>query len=218
MISTTWPSFWRRKFFNGLLDFGDRAHVPNMPHPTQRRNGCFLHAQSACRSGKDRVCTGMTWADICEDKALAALPYRIESDRWGNIVMSPPPRSRHAEYQGRIAFLLQERLTAGRSIPECPVQTAEGVKASDVAWVSHERRASRPNDPVYLIAPEICVEVVSPSNLEAELNERKRLFFEKGALEFWLCNLDGNVSFFDPAGPMPQSRLCPDFPPRVLLD
>ena len=48
----------------------------------------------------------MNWAEICEDKLLATLPYRIESDRWGHIVMSPPPRSWHAEYQAEIAVLL----------------------------------------------------------------------------------------------------------------
>jgi Uma2 family endonuclease len=160
----------------------------------------------------------MTWAEICEDKTLAALPYRIESDRWGNIVMSPPPRSRHGEYQGEIALLLRQKLSGGLSIPECPIQTEEGVKAVDVAWVSRERRASRPNDPVYLIAPEICVEVLSPPNLEEELAERRRLFFAKGALEFWVCGLDGQMTFFDPAGTLPQSRLCPDFPRQISLD
>jgi Uma2 family endonuclease len=160
----------------------------------------------------------MTWEEICEDKLLATLPYRIESDRWGNIVMSPPPRSRHAEYQTEIAMLLRQKMSGGRSIAECPIQTQEGVKAADVAWVSHERRASRPNDPVYLIAPEICVEVVSPSNTPEELNERKGLYFEKGALEFWLCGFMGEMSFFDPGGQIPQSRLCPDFPRQVVID
>ena len=109
-------------------------------------------------------------------------------------------------------------MSGGRSIIVCPIQTAEGVKAVDVAWVSHQRRASRPNDPAYLIAPEICVEVLSPSNLEGQMNERRRLFFEKGALEFWLCGLNGEMSFFDPAGPIPHSRLCPEFPKQISLD
>jgi hypothetical protein len=72
----------------------------------------------------------------------------------------------------------------GRSLPVCPIQTSEGVKAADVAWVSKERRASRANDPVYLIAPEICVEVVSLSNSEAEIAERKRLFLKKARWNF----------------------------------
>jgi Uma2 family endonuclease len=160
----------------------------------------------------------MTWAEICDDKFLATLPYRIETDRWGNLVMSPPPRSRHAELQSEICVMLRQHLSGGRSVTECPVQTSEGVKAADVAWVSRERRASKPNDPAYLVAPEICVEIESASNTREELMERKRLFFEKGALEFWLCNLEGAVTFFDHAGETPQSPLCPVFPKRIVLD
>lgn len=160
----------------------------------------------------------MTWAEICEDKFLATLPYRIESDRWGNIVMSPPPRSRHGEYQGEITVLFRQLMTNGRSLTECPIQTSEGVKAVDVAWVSHERRGSKPNDPVYLIAPEICVEILSPSNTQEEMMERKALCFEKGALEFWLCGLEGQMTFFDPASEISRSKLCPEFPTTVVLD
>jgi Uma2 family endonuclease len=159
----------------------------------------------------------MTWEEICEDKLLAALPYRIESDRWGNIVMGPLP-GRHGEYQGEITVLLRAKMRGGRSLTECPIQTTEGVKAADVAWVSNERRASHPNDPVYLIAPEICVEIVSPSNEDDELNERKRLYFEKGASEFWLCGMSGHMTFFDPAGKIELSRLCPEFPKQVKID
>jgi Uma2 family endonuclease len=157
----------------------------------------------------------MTWAEICEDKRLQNLPFRIESDRWGNIVMSPPARSRHGEYQLEIGALLRDLLTMGLAITECPIQTAEGVKAADAAWVSHERRASKPNDPCYLIAPEICVEVMSPSNSMDELMERKRLYFEKGALEFWLCDGKGGITFWDAAGVIAKSNLCPEFPNRI---
>lgn len=157
----------------------------------------------------------MTWAEVCEDPRLNRLPYRIETDRWGNIVMSPPPRSRYAEYQTEIAYLLRTLLRNGRSITECPLETREGVKAMDAAWVSQERRKSKPNDPAYLIAPEICVEVLSPSNSPGEIEEKKQLYFEKGALEFWICDQHGNMSFFDPSGPIPSSKLCPDFPPKV---
>ena len=106
----------------------------------------------------------MTWAEICEDKFLNSLEWRVESDRWGNVVISPPPRSRHAEYQSEILLLLYRLMKDGRPMPECPLQTSEGVNAIDVAWVSHGRRKSRPHDPMFLVAPDICVEVESPSN------------------------------------------------------
>ena len=160
----------------------------------------------------------MTWAEICDDPRLAALPNRIETDRWGRIVMSPPPRSRHGDFQSEISGLLRELMAGGRATTECPIQTSEGVKAADVAWASKGRRASKSNDPVFLIAPELCIEIRSPSDVEAELMERKRLFFEKGALEFWLCALDGQMNFFDPSGEIPSSRLCPRFPKCVVLD
>src|SRR5262245_8916236 len=125
----------------------------------------------------------MTWAEICEDKLLNSLPFRIETDKWGHIVMSPPPRTRHGEYQSEIAGLLRELMRGGRTITECPIETSEGVKAADVAWASYERRRSRENDPCFLIAPEICVKIESPSNSRDELKERKRLYFEKEASE-----------------------------------
>ena len=50
----------------------------------------------------------MTWAEICEDKTLAALPYRIESDRWGKTDLNPLDEARfygyrfpHEHYSGR---------------------------------------------------------------------------------------------------------------------
>ena len=91
-------------------------------------------------------------------------------------------------------------------------------KAIDVAWVSVERRASKPNDPVYLVAPEICVEVESPANSEEELMERKRLFFDQGAQEFWVCDLFGKMAFYGASGGIPQSALCPDFQKAITLD
>ena len=114
-------------------------------------------------------------------------------------------------------MLLRQKMAGGISLTECPVQTEEGVKAVDVAWVSRERRASRENDPVYLIAPEFCVEIISPSNSEAELKERRQLLFQKGALEFWLCGPEGEMSSRDPGGVISQSRLCPDFPARITV-
>lgn len=33
----------------------------------------------------------MTWLEILEDPNVARLEFRVESDCWGNLVMSPPP-------------------------------------------------------------------------------------------------------------------------------
>jgi len=65
------------------------------------------------------------------------------------------------------------------------------------------------------VAPEICVEVWSPSNTPEELEMKRRLYFDKGALEFWVCNEQGEISFFGHQGSLSQSRLCPGFPAEI---
>ena len=47
-------------------------------------------------------------------------------------------------------------------------------------------------------APEICVEVLSPTNSLAEMNEKRALYFEAGAHEVWICGLDGKMEFYTP--------------------
>ena len=68
-------------------------------------------------------------------------------------------------------------------------------------------------------SPEICVEVLSPSNTEAEIQEKMALYFDAGAREVWLCADSGAVSFFGPgtAQPMKVSELCPQFPKQIEL-
>lgn len=157
--------------------------------------------------------TSMTWEEICDDPDLRDLPYKIETNRLGQIVMSPA-RSRHGEYQGEIYSLLRQLLPHGRPIIECPVRTPDGVRVPDVAWSSPERR----QPVIYQLAPEICVEVLSPYNDEREMAEKRALYFEAGALECWQCSEDGNMSFYGPDGKLPAGSIfCPEFPARVTV-
>ena len=155
----------------------------------------------------------MTWEEVCADPALASLPYRIETDKWGNILMSPPPGGYHSYRETQIAFQLQQMLTGGYGLAECPVQTAGGVKAMD-AKERFEQLSSKESS-VHQIAPEICVEVRSPRNTFAETQEKMQLYFGAGAIECWVCDREGQLSFFEAEGPIARSKLCPDFPAQV---
>lgn len=158
----------------------------------------------------------MTWEEVCADPSLQDLPYKIELDKWGNITMSPAS-NHHAKFQLRIGHLLQLRLPEGYAMTECVIQTAEGIRVPDVAWISYARNdAAAAPEKVYTdTAPEICVEVVSPSNAPEEQLEKGRLYLQAGAEEFWLCNEIGDMRFFDGAGLLEHSRLCPDFPAKI---
>src|SRR5438552_16860764 len=76
------------------------------------------------------------WAELLDDSQLATFEGRIETDRHGHIIMSPPPAPTHGSFQARIASLLDRLMTTGRVLTECPISTADGVKAADVAWAS----------------------------------------------------------------------------------
>jgi Uma2 family endonuclease len=159
------------------------------------------------------------WAEVLADRELARVEGRIETDRHGQIIMSPPPAPNHGSLQSRISHLLQTLLQAGRTLTECPISTSDGVKAADVAWASPECMRELGNRICFPRAPEICVEILSPSNSKAEMNEKKLLYFDAGATEVWICSNAGIMSFFSPSSPecLRASRLCSQFPKRITL-
>ena len=159
------------------------------------------------------------WAELLRDPALAKIEGRIETDRHGHIIMSPPPAFSHGSYQAEIAGRLNSLLPNGRCASECPISTPDGVKAADVAWISYERLDDIGENICLTKAPEICVEVLSPGNTSAEMREKKALYFASGAQEVWFCDNRGKMTFFPNANSSSEalSSVCPDFPQKVDL-
>jgi Uma2 family endonuclease len=157
------------------------------------------------------------WLELLEDPDLARLPHRIETDRHGHILMSPPPAPSHGIKQAKIATLLDQLLPKGIVITECPVSTSDGVKAIDVAWLSPERRQEVNSAICFVQAPEICVEILSPSNTAAEISEKIALYFQAGAQEVWTCDQSGTLEFYHSGIPqaLQSSDKCPEFPQRI---
>ena len=167
--------------------------------------------------GDQTIFNRAVWEKVLADSVLAGLPHRIETDRYGQIIMSPPPAPEHGEEQFGVGKLLDKLLTAGHVITECPVSTKEGVKLVDVAWISTQRRQSQRGQNCLTQAPEICVEIISPGNTRHELLDKQRLYFECGAEEVWFCYRDRHVEFFrkgDPDKPV-ISTICPGFPQQI---
>jgi Uma2 family endonuclease len=161
------------------------------------------------------------WEKLLADEFLATLPHRIETNRFGQIIMMPPPGPDHGEEQFQIGFLIHQALPHGRVITECPISTSDGVKAADVAWISGERKQRQRKRKVFFdLAPEICVEIFSPDNTRREMQAKRALYFEAGAEEVWFCHLDGRMEFFCKDAPTEAvaSRLCPQFPRRIEIE
>jgi Uma2 family endonuclease len=158
------------------------------------------------------------WNELLDDPEVCRIEGRIETDRYGNIIMSPPPAPSHGSFQLEIGHILRTFVHEGRVLTECPISTADGVKAADVAWASTECMRHLGNRSCFPKSPEICVEVLSPRNSEAEINEKMRLYLDAGAQEIWVCDKTGKMSFFGARTVrLRKSKLCPDFPKRILL-
>jgi Uma2 family endonuclease len=159
------------------------------------------------------------WDELLADRELAKIEGRVETDRFGHVIMSPPPAANHGFYQYRIARLLDDHMRRGRVLTECPISTADGVRAADVAWASGLRVKELGNRTCFPNAPEICIEVLSPGNSDAEIQEKLQLYFDAGAQEVWVCGMLGDLKFFSAADAPPAhvSKLCPEFPLRIEL-
>jgi len=155
----------------------------------------------------------MHWSEVIEDRSLRDLPYKVELNERGQVVLSPATKW-HALVQGMVIELLISLGLPGRTMPECPVETLKGVRVPDVAWASHGLLDSQPGD-TFTRAPELCIEVISKSNTPEEIEEKVSLYLGAGALEVWTCDLDGMMRFFAADGPLERSRLAPTFPLTV---
>lgn len=158
----------------------------------------------------------MTWDEVCANRYLQDLPFRIETNRWGQIVMSPPHND-HSFAQSSIYELLRKKMQKGKRLQETVIETEDGNKVADATWMSTAFYQAHKGQSSFKQAPEICVEVKSPSNTMGELLEKKDLYFKAGAREVWIREGSGTMRFFDAAGPLERSVLCPTFPLQVEI-
>lgn len=146
----------------------------------------------------------MQWSEVISNPYLQNLPFKIELNRYGKIEMSPAS-NQHNYTQFELASLLKRKLKNGKTFSECSIATSEGVKVADVVWCSKEFIKQHGFNTPYLAAPEICIEVVLPSNSKEEMHNKVKLYLASGAKEVWIYWENGLVEFFNLTGQIEQS-------------
>ncbi len=147
----------------------------------------------------------MEWASVITNPYLKDLPFKIELNKWGKILMSPAS-NRHGSIQYEVGSKIDRSKGSGKIIMECSIQTSDGVKVADVAWASDAFIERFEYDTPYAKAPEICVEVNSSSNSKAEIEEKIQLYLASGAREVWIVDDHGAILYFSHDGAIPESR------------
>ena len=153
------------------------------------------------------------WDEVTADPSLRDLPYKVETNARGQIILSPH-KNRHSDLQTAVFYLLQQHAPDGHISVEYALATSRGVKAPDVVWMSVGRREEmrETGDPSTL-APEICVEIMSASNTEDEMQEKRALYREIGAEEVWVVEEESIRFFWEEE--RERSEIAPDCPPAV---
>lgn len=126
---------------------------------------------------------GEMYRKMCDDWYFASVPGKLEIDTWGRMIMSPA-----STYHGTMQARLAQRLTplGGNALVEVGIATPAGAFVPDVAWASDDFYARHGKETPLTRAPELCMEVASPSNSRKELDEKIAAYLATGATEAWI--------------------------------
>ncbi len=114
----------------------------------------------------------------------------------GRVVMSPPARPRHGRAEVTIASLL-ERYVAWRGLglvfgSSTGYALPSGDTLSpDVSFVSHARLTQGEGaglDEFFALAPDLAVEILSPSSISRDRVEKLAIYAENGVAEYWIVD------------------------------
>ena len=139
---------------------------------------------------------------------MAALPNLITVEQYSEI--EDPPQGRYELHAGELVFvtfakrghhLLQRRMVelldlrigsfgeVAMEVAFRPTAQFE-LRAADVAATSHARASSIGPNEYLLGAPELVIEIKSPSNRRGRLRELAALCLANAAIEFWVVDMD----------------------------
>jgi Uma2 family endonuclease len=111
--------------------------------------------------------------------------------RHGEIVSVTRPKFRHSLIQRKLRRLLEDLADPASfvdtEVPFRPLPEFE-LWIADVAYLSPQRFSEVDPDDNVRGAPDLVIEVLSPSNTVDEMNDKERICLENGAREFWVVD------------------------------
>jgi Uma2 family endonuclease len=115
----------------------------------------------------------------------------------GELIVMPPPMYRHGRIQARVARLLGNFVddrALGEVATECGFRlSAETVLGPDVVFNRRERLALIDFDHYSSFAPDLVVEVVSPSANARQFNRKIGQYLKSGTHTIWVLDPDSET-------------------------
>ena len=153
---------------------------------------------------------------VPDPRVEAAIEYGLslrlsgswETNGQGQIIVNPPIGLAQAKRADRIIAALKASLPDWQVWPEVGIHTADGVKAPDLALAAPGFAEATDSRGFLVRAPDLCVEIMSPSNTWEEMRHKSLLYLAAGAREVWVCDDAGCIHFFDGSGEQSTSALA----------
>jgi Uma2 family endonuclease len=116
----------------------------------------------------------------------------------GRIELLTPNNLRHAEAMSRISAVLRDKLPGWHTLAGDPGlyvrRKPDTVRGPDVLAISAERWARQEPDRAWLtVAPELVVEIISPSNKPEDLTQKVHEYLGAGVGRVWVVDLDART-------------------------
>lgn len=143
------------------------------------------------------------WRALADDPSS---PDYYELTQFGELIVSPRPTTGHQAVASEVAFQLRTQL-GPRAATEVGVLTDRGVRVSDVVSMPTERWTEYRGQTPLEVLPDVCVEVLSPSNTREEIDMKIAAYLRGGAREAIVVGLKGEVEIYGPQGRRETSAL-----------
>jgi len=114
-------------------------------------------------------------------------PYQLIE---GELVMSPAPKPVHQIVLGNLFEVFRKFLKGKGIIIFSPIDVyfdEENAFQPDLIFISKERKDILKEDGVYG-APDLVVEILSPSTAYYDLRKKKEVYERKGVREYWIVD------------------------------
>jgi len=130
------------------------------------------------------------WREIVADPQT---PEFVELSEFGELILTPPPTNKHELVAFEMAAMLKAQLGPRACVAISVSTKARGVRRPDAIWMKADQWQDV--DPLPFV-PEICVEVLSPSNTPALISMKTQAYLDSGAKEVITVGLRGEMRFF----------------------
>ena len=133
----------------------------------------------------------------------------------GLCCREPMARFSHQDAAANVFIALRrhaEAMGSGLALPPIDVYLDDrNVVVPDAAYLSEARRAALDERGLHGVAPDLCVEVLSPSTASRDLGVKARLYARYGCREYWIVDVEkGRIHVMHPdaASGMAGAGVC----------